>query len=273
MIRCVLTFCLAVVSGAMITAPAALACGPETDCQIGARHYRIAMPEGHDGAAPVGAIVFAHGYRGSARGAMRNMNMRRMVSDMGLAFIAVKSAGDDWDIPGVPSDMASTGAEEMAYFEAVVADATRRFAIDPQRIMLSGFSAGGMVTWEVACKRPDLFAGFAPIAGTFWQGPPDGCAAPASIIHIHGTEDRTVPLAGRPIAQTRQGDVMEVLSMYRAMGGFEGAETAVVDDLSCARQRNAAGDALEFCTFPGGHSFRRGFLSYAWDRLAAAGKV
>ena len=75
--------------GAMTLAPAAVACGPDTDCQIGARHYRIAMPEGHDGVTQVGAIVFAHGYRGSARGVMRNMNMRKMVSEMGLALIAV----------------------------------------------------------------------------------------------------------------------------------------------------------------------------------------
>lgn len=252
----------------------ALACGPETDCLLGDRYYRIAMPENHDGTTPVGAIVFAHGYRGSAQGAMRNMNMRRMVSDMGLALIAVKSAGPDWDIPGVPSAMTSTGVAEMTYFDTVVADATARFAIDPGRIMMSGFSAGGMVTWELACNRPDLFAGFAPVAGTFWQGPPASCAAPASVVHIHGTEDRTVPLAGRAIAETRQGDVAEVLAMYRAEGGFGSIENGqAMDDLSCERQSNADGDLLEFCTFPGGHSFRSGFLRYAWDRLSAAGKV
>ncbi|WP_299044253.1 prolyl oligopeptidase family serine peptidase [uncultured Tateyamaria sp.] len=252
----------------------ALACGPDTNCPLGDRHYRIAMPEGHDGVTPVGAIVFAHGYRGSASGAMRNRNMRRMVSDMGLAFVAVKSAGPDWDIPGVPSNVTSTGKAEMAYFDAVIADATTRFAIDPDRIMMSGFSAGGMVTWELACNRPDLFAGFAPVSGTFWQGPPDTCVAPASVIHIHGTEDRTVPLAGRAIASTRQGDVTEVLRMYRALGAYGPSEPArALEDLECARQANAAGDVLEFCTFPGGHSFRRSFLGYAWDRLAAAGKV
>lgn len=252
----------------------ALACGPDTDCMLGDRHYRVALPDGYDAAQPVGAIVFAHGFRGSARGAMRNMNMRRMVSDMGLAFVAVKSAGDDWDIPGTPSNMDSTGAAEMAYFDAVVADVTARFAIDPDRIMMAGFSAGGMVTWELACNRPDLFAGFAPVAGTFWQGPPDGCAAPASVIHIHGTEDRTVPLAGRPIRATRQGDVSAVLEMYRKDGGFGPVQsTEALDDLTCQQQANAAGDVLEFCTFPGGHSFRRSFLRYAWNRLRAAGKV
>lgn len=60
-------------------APAAFACGPDTNCQLGDRHYRIAMPEGHDGVTHFGAIVFAHGYRGSARGAMRNIGMHRRV--------------------------------------------------------------------------------------------------------------------------------------------------------------------------------------------------
>ncbi len=252
---------------------AVLACGPDTNCTLGERYYRIAMPEGHDGSTPVGAIVFAHGYRGSARGVMNNGNLRRMVSDMGLALIAVKSADDDWDIPGVPSNVGSSGADEMAYFDAVVADATDRFAIDPDRIMMSGFSAGGMVTWELACRRPSLFAGFAPVAGTFWQKPPDTCAAPANIVHIHGTADRTVPLAGRPIGRTRQGDVTEVLEMYRAFGRYSDMETAEVDGLSCTRAANAVGNVLEFCTFDGGHSFRRGFLSYAWSRLAAAGAL
>jgi len=262
-------FCFAVL---FLSSPA-LACGPDTDCQIGDRTYRVAMPEGLSDGTEVGAIVFAHGYRGSARGVMRNMGLRRMASDMGLALIAVKSAGDDWDIPGAHSDMESTGAAEMAYFEAVIADATKRFAINPDRIMMSGFSAGGMVTWELACQRPDLFAGFAPVSGTFWVGPPEKCAAPASIVHIHGTADKTVPLAGRRIGPTRQGNVMDVLAMYRAAGGFGATTTVAVNGMTCARQDNAEGDVLEFCTFEGGHSFSPSFLSYAWERLAAAGKV
>lgn len=251
----------------------AQACGPDTDCQLGNRHYRIAMPDGHDRADPVGAIIFAHGYRGSARGTMRNKRLRRIVSDMGLAFVAVKSARDDWDIPGAPSDLNSDGHVELAYFEAVKADITSRFAVDPDRIMMSGFSAGGMMTWQLACDRPELFAGFAPMSGTFWQGPPASCAGTTNVIHTHGTEDRTVPLAGRAIGRTKQGDVNKVLAFYRKQGRFGEISTTIVDDLTCARQSDAATDILEFCTFKGGHSFKRSHLKYAWDRLNAAGKL
>lgn len=249
----------------------ALACGPETDCHLGNRHYRIALPEGYAGQASLGAIVFAHGYRGSAEGTMRNPNLRKMAADMGLALVAVKSAGDDWDLPGSPGNLESTGAAERAYFDAVVADVTERFGIDPDRIMMSGFSAGGMVTWELACHRPTLFAGYVPLSGTFWQGPPDTCAAPANIIHFHGTADRIVPLAGRRIGDTRQGDIAAVLSVYRTLGSFGSIDrVAVLDDVSCERQSNAAGKLLEFCTFAGGHAFRSAFISYAWDRVIGA---
>lgn len=264
----IVTFCLGV------SASVASACGPDTDCRLGGRHYRIAMPEGHDGVTPVGAIVFTHGYRGSARGAMRNMNMRRMVSEMGLALIAVKSLDAGWVIPNAPRNLDSDGREEFAYFEDVMADASTRFALDTNRVMVTGFSAGGMMVWNLACSRPDLFAGFAPISGTFWKEPPKSCADPvASIVHIHGTQDRTVPMSGRAIGPTKQGDVGEALAMYREFGGFSSAKMAQVGDLDCARRGNVAGDVLEFCTFPGGHSFRRGFLKYAWERLEVAGKL
>ena len=57
-----------------VLAGPALACGPDTDCMLGDRHYRIAMPEGQS-TDPVGAVVFAHGYRGSAAAVMQNFRL------------------------------------------------------------------------------------------------------------------------------------------------------------------------------------------------------
>jgi polyhydroxybutyrate depolymerase len=258
---------------ALLASPA-LACGPDTDCELGDRHYRISMPEGHDGATKVGAIVWAHGYRGSARGMMRNKGFLKAMSDKGLAVIALKSARDDWVLPNAPRNKEADGSVEFDYLDAVITDASTRFAIDTDRLLLSGFSAGGMMVWNAACARPDLFAGFAPISGTFWLEPPASCAQPvANIIHIHGDADPTVPLTGRRIADTHQGAVADSLAMYTEFGGFGAPEPSSAPMFDCLNQRNAAGNLLEFCLFEGGHSFRGAYVSYAWDRLAAAGKL
>lgn len=246
-----------------------MACGAESDCRLGERHYRISSAD----QAGNGAIVFVHGYRGTAEGTMRNMNMRRMVEDMGLALIAVKSLRQDWAIPNAPGNIDSDGSAEFTYFEDVLADAETRFGLDRERVMVAGFSAGGMMVWELACKRPGLFAGYLPIAGTFWKGPPESCAAPVNLVHIHGTADRTVPLEGRQIQNTRQGSISETLTMYRDLWGFEPVETVRVGKMDCAREASEQGATLEFCTHPGGHSFSRNYLSYGWDRITAAGAL
>ncbi len=252
----------------------ALACGPDSNCAIGDRFYRIAMPEGHDGKTPVGALVWSHGYRGSAEGVMRNGSLRRMVSDAGLALIAAQGVNGTWELPYGPRTFNSTGAAEFAYFDAVLEDASKRFPIDPKRIIASGFSAGGMMVWNLACSHPEKYAGFIPMSGTFWLKPPESCVAPvSSIVHIHGDADTTVPLKGRRIGETKQGKVSEALEMYAQFGKFGQAKAEKSGSLTCQGQTNASGEILEFCLFPGGHSFRTEYLRYGIKRLRSAGQL
>lgn len=258
-----------------VTSAPVFACGADTDCMLGERSYRIALPEGYDGSTDVPVVVFAHGYRGSAAGVMRNGSLRGLASDLGAALIAFNSKEGMWDLPHHPHYTQSDGSEEFAYADAVLDDAIARFPLDAERIMLTGFSSGGMLVWNLACARSDRFAGFAPIAGTFWLEPPDECDMPvASVVHIHGDADKTVPLTGRAIADTKQGEVAEALAMYGAFGGFGPMGPPVSrPGLTCEESTNAEGDLLSFCLFEGGHSFRTEHVRYAWERLSAAGRL
>lgn len=178
-------------------------CGVESNFLIGDRHYRVRMPDGYQEGSRIGAIVFAHGFGGSAAGLMKNKRMTDLANDLGVAVIATKSAAKDWSIPGAPSKVTFEDVDELAYFDSVVADATRRFPIDADRLLMTGFSAGGMMVWNLACFRSELFAAFVPMAGTFWQPEPTSCQTPpANIIHIHGDNDKTVPLDGRKVMDT-----------------------------------------------------------------------
>lgn len=257
---------------ALMLGGAAQACGADSDCMVGDRSYRISLPEGVT--EPVGAVIWSHGYRGSAKGVMRNGSLRKMVHGHGLALIAAQGVNGTWDLPNGPRTPNSTGAEEFAYFDAVIADAHSRFRIDSSRLVASGFSAGGMMVWNIACARPDMFAGFVPISGTYWLKPPTTCAQPiASIIHIHGDADKTVPLLGRPIGPTHQGEVPQSLAHYSDHGDFGPLTEITVGPLDCTRSANKTGAMLEFCLFKGGHSFRTEYLSYALDRLRDAGEL
>ncbi|MEM7520246.1 MAG: prolyl oligopeptidase family serine peptidase [Pseudomonadota bacterium] len=231
------------------------------------------MPDGHDGVTPVPALIWSHGFRGSAAGVMRNGSIRRMVSEAGLALVAAQGVGGTWDLPYGPRTFDSDGAAEFAYYDDVIDDITSTHLVDPDRIIASGFSAGGMVVWNLACSHPQQFAGFIPIAGTFWLKPPETCKSPvSSIVHIHGDADRTVPLTGRAIGPTKQGEVPEALAMYRAFGEFGGRQTSQAGGLSCETETSDSNDILAFCLFEGGHSFRTEYLAYGIKALRDAGQ-
>jgi len=190
----------------MILAPlVAHACGTKSQCKIGDRHYYIAMPKGHNNAKKIPALIFAHGYQGSGLGIIRNPRLRKAADQLGIALIAVKSKGQSWSTDNAPSSSTGSEAAVLAYFDAVKKDVTSRFAIDSKKIVMSGASTGGMVTWTLACRRSGSFAAFIPMSGTFWAPVPPSCEGRvANIIHFHGDKDKTVPLNGRPVAGTRQ---------------------------------------------------------------------
>ncbi|WP_299044633.1 PHB depolymerase family esterase [uncultured Tateyamaria sp.] len=269
MLRALLLLCFALIC----TGPA-LACGPETQCRIGDRHYYIAFPPGYDSTTPIPAALFAHGLQGSALGIIRNPRLLAVAAEQNVALIAVKSKTDDWSIPGSPEERADRGTEELAYIDAVLADATRRFNIDPKRIVMSGASVGGMFTWYLACTRSDVFAAFVPMSGTFWDPLPRRCDKPvANIMHFHGDNDRTVPLQGRVARGKQQGSVTDAFALYSRHGRFQEPRQTRIGDMTCNIAQNRSGKLLSFCLYPGRHAFRSGNLGIALRMLKDAGHL
>lgn len=254
------------------SATSSSACGPASDCSVGERVYRIWMPERHEASRPVGALVFAHGYMADYRRTTQNPALLDLARKLGIALIGAKSKFEGWALPGSPAG--TRGVDELAYFDSVLDDAAARFPIDRKRIVMSGFSAGGMMTWTLACHRSGDFAGFIPLSGTFWRPIPEACRNPvASIVHIHGDNDVTVPLGGRQIRQARQGDVPSAIAMYQRFGGFTKEAVSVAGPLRCTERRNASGNLLSFCIFEGGHTYDVRHIESAWEMLARAGQV
>ncbi|MEM9138307.1 MAG: PHB depolymerase family esterase [Pseudomonadota bacterium] len=258
-------------------APAAAdTCGKaeETLCQVADGAYRIAMPEGE---GTVGAMVWLHGWGGSANGVMKNTGMIKGVTDAGLALIApdgritsTRFKNKNWSV----NDGRDYERNDLDFLTQVVADAVDRHGIDPDRVLLAGFSRGGSMVWDVACRRPDLARAYAPVAGAFWEPMFQGCDAPVDLFHTHGWTDRTVPLEGRPLAEgtMTQGDVFQSLYILRATNGCANRqpETGAIDEQSERWFRAwtdcTSGRQILLMLHPGGHGIPKGWLNrtLAW---------
>jgi len=113
-------------------------------------------------------------------------------------FIAVFPQGvfDSWNAGPCCPPASALGTDDIGYLDEVVRQLDTRADVDPNRRYLTGFSNGGVMTYTIACARPELFAAVAPMAGSnFSDCSPD---APVSLLHQHGAPDPGVPYDGRP---------------------------------------------------------------------------
>ncbi len=243
------------------------ACPAERGCVVADGRYRLILPEPPppDGVKS-GAIMFFHGWQGSAEETVADSGLTALASRLGVALIAPDGAGKTWSYPGSPG----RHRDEFAFVAQVLDDVAARFPVDPGRILASGFSQGGSMVWYLACRMPDRFKAFAPVAGAFWEPLPASCAGPRPpLVHMHGTADMTVPLAGRALRNGfRQGDVFKSLAILApTVPAVTVADVPTQPSgLSC-RSLAPPGEALlELCLHEGGHWADPAWIELAWLR-------
>jgi len=260
-----------------LTAPAQ-ACGtPDSICTVASGEYRLAMPENRGGTVP--AVVFLHGWGGSARGTMRNRAMMKLLSARGYALIAPEGLPGHGNHGGKQKnwsvrDGATYKRDDIAFLREVLADAATH-GVDTDRVLLAGFSRGASMVWDVACHAPDLARAYAPVSGAFWLPLPKGCAGPVDLFHTHGWADRVVPLEGRSVAGGRltQGDTFASLAILRAALGCrqrmpDRTET-LPGTILLRHWESCKSGRIDLMLHPGGHRVPKGWLPRALDWFEA----
>ena len=85
--------------------------------------------------------------------------------------------------------------EVLPIFDAFFRDLSQRFAVDPDRVYVTGLSQTGFWTWMLGRERADRFAGLAPMAAVTWQVDAWLANFLALPVHaLHGDKDEICPV-------------------------------------------------------------------------------
>ena len=97
-------------------------------------------------------------------------------------FVVVFPNGQNkaWDI---------SGDKDLNFIKAIINEMYNKYGIDKNRVYVSGFSMGGMMSYHVANKMGDQIAAIAPVSG---GGSPNSPKRAMPIMHTHGTTDDVV---------------------------------------------------------------------------------
>jgi polyhydroxybutyrate depolymerase len=251
----------------------ALDCGGAAKpCKVAAGEYHIVVPAGWKGGP---AVLHLHGYGGTGARVIRNKSFVAEFTARGYAVIAPtaapwhKNKPTDW---AVRDGWTTYPRNDVGFLRHVLADAVARARVDPDRVLLSGFSRGGSMVWEVACLAPDFARAYAPASGGFWLPMTKDCVGPVHMLHAHGFADKVVPLEGRKWRNAEfgvtvsQADLWEGLQLWRRENGCpsNAAEHDVTDGLWRKRWKCKRG-SLQLVLHKGGHGLPNGWIKMALD--------
>jgi poly(3-hydroxybutyrate) depolymerase len=106
-------------------------------------------------------VFFIHGANGS--GAAFESETKGNTTADREKFIAVYPSASSNGSGGTWDDM--SGTTNFPFFFAILDTLDARYKIDRNRIYMTGFSQGGMISYAAACFYSDKFAAVAPVSG------------------------------------------------------------------------------------------------------------
>jgi polyhydroxybutyrate depolymerase len=232
--------------------PAVADCVLPTACVLPSGRYQVRLPVGADTTkGPV--IVFYHGWRETPEMLLADPVPARFADAQRAILVAPEGLGQTWSYPGSPGQL----RDERPFAEELFAAIRKRFP--DRRIIAAGFSQGASMVWWLACRQPHLADAFVSISGGFWEPSPASCSGSgATLVHIHGRGDVTVPLAGRQIrgGAYRQSDVRRDWAIWLGENSCAAAPSSMLNsgDRACELWTQCAkGKALAFCLHDQGH--------------------
>ena len=156
------------------------------------RTYRLYRPPGLSSSAPL--VIVLHGAAGTGQQAEDSYGWDAE-ADGGKFLVAYPDGiRRTWN---VDPDCCGVAARDDVDDVSFITKLAGSFGalVDTRRVYATGISNGAMLAYRLACDT-DVFAAVGPVSGTMINQ----CAQPKpiSIIHIHGTADRTIPYDGGP---------------------------------------------------------------------------
>jgi polyhydroxybutyrate depolymerase len=199
---------------------------------LGARPYTLHVPSGNDPSKPTPLVVMFHGYGTTGAGEELYFQLAATSDANGFLYAygngLVDSTGNRfWNATNACCDFDDNPVDDVAYFDAIVADVKSKYSVDPDRVFAIGHSNGGFMAHRLACDRSGTIAAIVSLAGAVWDDP-SKCTPTAliSVAEVHGNADMEIGYDGGTTMEGTYPSAPTTVATWAAKNGCSGALAA-----------------------------------------------
>jgi phospholipase/carboxylesterase len=142
------------------------------------------VPKNYQASRPAPLVVMLHGAGGDARGGLTLL--QNLADAAGLILLAPASRRQTWDV------LFGEYGPDITLIDQALAQTFSRYAVDPTRLAIAGFSDGASYALSVGITNGDLFTHVIAFSPGF-MAPASQVGSPRLFIS-HGTQDSVLPI-------------------------------------------------------------------------------
>ena len=163
------------------------------------REYSIYVPASYDGTTSFPLLFNFHGGGGVIASQIAIADMSPIADTANFIVVYPQARQDPSDgnsfnwIPKVPGTF-----DDVPFISSLIDTIASIYQINQDRIYACGYSLGGDMCFELACKLNSRIAAIAPVARTMQANPDSFCSPvhPTGVLTILGTDDNVSPYNG-----------------------------------------------------------------------------
>ncbi len=237
------------------------------------RGYRFYLPETYSVDKQYPLVFNLHGFGSNAAQQEIYSGMDAVAEEN--EFIVLYPQGSSAMIAGTETQFFNVGftgdyeadPDDVGFISALIDSMAASYSIDLNRVYSCGMSNGGFMSYRLACQLEDRIAAIASVTGVMMDVMAESCQSSKQVpvLHIHGTNDQTVPYAGAEDFYSVQEslDYWIEQNSCEADGIVEEIEDIVTDDGTTVQKTSwvdcASGhEVILFRVNDGGHTWPDG---------------
>lgn len=158
------------------------------------RTFITYIPSTYNPSTPVPLVLVLHGLTMSASSIMSVTGFNNIAQNNNFIAVYPDGLNNDWNFGGT----GASSTDDVGFLNALIDSISTHYTINTNRIYSCGFSAGGFMSYRMACESGRCFAAIASVSGTMGTSIYNTCSPThlCSVMQIHGTSDFIVPYAG-----------------------------------------------------------------------------
>ena len=210
------------------------------------RDDKIHIPKDYDPKKEYPFILTIHGYRGNGKGQLRFFPLKELAEKYDFIYCAPDGIDNSWNATDACCDWKGK-VDDSKYLRSLILKAMKEYNIDKKRVFVTGLSNGGFMSYRLAHDHSDLITAIVPFAGVGFNQWPSNPKNPVSILHIHGTKDKTIKWEGGGIGKLKYPSAEDNFSKWKAFNGCK--KKAKVEKANIDLDRKVSGSETEIVRF------------------------